>query len=554
MWLAGSVLVAVVLFFVYLRLSRTYAATSDGADQALQGWDMLHGNWLLRGWTLGDVTYYTTEIPEYALVELFRGLRADDVHIAGAITYTLLVLAAGLLARGRSTGREGLIRFAVAAGIMIAPQFGNNTHLVLSQPDHLGTALPLLLAFLLLDRAPRRWYVPVAVGAVLTWVVIADRVALLTAAVPLAVVCAARVLFAMLRHRKPLASQWYELSLIAASALSFAAAELAVRLISVLHGYQVTPVASAKLASAHHLPHAIKVAVQGIVNMYGADFVHLTNNAPFGPQLGGLPVAVGVALAAVHLVGLALAVFGFFRAFRYFFDPGDLVSPVLATGILVNVAAYVPSVISAGIWDAREIVAVLPFGAVLAGRMVPPQLARLPRRVKPALACASVGVLACYLAGLGYGAAQSPQADNEQAVIPWLEAHHLTSGLGTYVEANLITMDSKGRVAIREVAWRSFGDTQRSFESKSSWYDPRQSYANFVLTNSAEHWGMDGGFGRQIGQIPRSAIAALHAGPPAHVYHYKTFTIMVWNHNLLENLGTTPSVQPGQVPCTRDCA
>ena len=145
-------------------------------------------------------------------------------------------------------------------------------------------------------------------------------------------------------------------------------------------------------------------------------------------------------------------------------------------------------------------------------------------------------------------------ADNEEAVIPWLEAHHLTSGLGTYVEANLITMDSGGHVAIREVAWRSSGDTRRAFESKASWYDRQQSYANFVLTNSAEHWGMDGGPNRQIGQIPRSAIAALHAGPPAHVYHYKTFTIMVWNHNLLENLGTTPSVQPGQVPCTRDCA
>ncbi|MGC2006536.1 hypothetical protein, partial [Trebonia sp.] len=390
MWLAGSVLVAVVLFFVYLRLSRTYAATSDGADQALQGWDMLHGNWLLRGWTLGDVTYYTTEIPEYALVELFRGLRADDVHIAGAATYTLLVLAAGLLAMGRSAGREGLIRFAVAAGIMVAPQLGNNTHLVLSQPDHLGTALPLLLVFLMLDRAPRRWYVPVVVGAVLTWVVIADRVALLTAAVPLAVVCAARVLLAILKHRKPLASQWYELSLIAASVLSFAVAELAVRLISVLHGYQVTPVASAKLASAHHLPHAINVAVLGIVDMYGADFVHLSNDAPFGPQLGGLPVAVGAALAAVHLVGLALAVWGFFRAFRYFFDPGDLVSPVLATGIVINVAAFVSSIISAGIWDAREIVAVLPFGAVLAGRMVPSQLARLPRRAKQALAFVGV--------------------------------------------------------------------------------------------------------------------------------------------------------------------
>jgi hypothetical protein len=554
-WVIGATVAGLALFFCFLRLSWTYPAGSDGADQALQAWDVLHGNLLLHGWTIADVTYYTTEIPQYMLIELIRGLGADVEHIAAASTYTLLLLAAGLLARGRSTGREGLIRFAVAAGIMIAPQFGNATHLLLSQPDHLGTSLPVLLVFLMLDRAPRRWYVPVAVGAVLTWVVIADRVALLTAAVPLAIVCAARVLLAILKHRKPLASQWYELSLIAASVLSFAVAELAVRLISVLHGYQVTPVASAKLASAHHLPHAIKVAVQGIVNMYGADFVHLTNNAPFGPQLGGLPVAVGVALAAVHLVGLALAVWGFFRAFRYFFDPGDLVSPVLATGIVINVGAYVPSIISAGIWDAREIVAVLPFGAVLAGRMVPPQLARLPRRVKPALACASVGVLACYLAGLGFGAAQSPVADNEQAVIPWLEAHHLTSGLGTYVEANLITMDSGGRVAIRDVVWQSSGNAARAFESKTSWYDPRQSYANFVLTNGADQWGMDGGGpGVLASLITRSAIDALHAGPPAHVYHYKTFTIMVWNHNLLENLGKTPSVQPGQVPCTDTCA
>ena len=116
-WLAGFVVVAVILFIAYLRMSRTYPATSDGADQALQAWDMLHGNWLLRGWTLGDVTYYSTEIPEYALVELVRGLGADVVHIAGAITYTLLVLAAGLLARGRATGRDGLIRLLVAANV-----------------------------------------------------------------------------------------------------------------------------------------------------------------------------------------------------------------------------------------------------------------------------------------------------------------------------------------------------------------------------------------------------------------------------------------------------
>ena len=555
-WVAGFAGVAVVLFVAYLRLSRTYAATSDGADQALQSWDMLHGNLLLHGWTIADVTYYTTEVPEYVLVEVFRGLRADVVHIAGAATYTLLVLAVGLLARGRATGREGLVRLLVGAGIMLAPQFGNATHLLLSQPDHLGTQLPLLLVFLMLDRAPRRWYVPVAAGVVLTWVIVADRVALLTAAVPLVVVCGARVLLAVVRRRKSLASQWYELSLVAASVLSYAAATLAVRLIGDLHGYQITPVASARLAMVHTFPRRFVVALEGILNMYGGDFFHISQNSPFGPSLGGLPLAAGVALAAVHLVGLALAAWGFFRAFRHFFDPADLVSPVLATAIVVNVAAYSVSIVSGDLFDAREIVAVLPFGAVLAGRMVAGTLgrARLGRvRLTPVLTGGLAGVLACYLAALGYGAAQSPVADNEQAVIPWLEAHHLTSGIGTYAEANLLTLDSGGRVAVREVAWRPAGDAPRSFESKASWYDPRQSYANFILTNSADQWGMDGGPHRLISLIPRSAIAALHAGPPAHVYHYKTFTIMVWNHNLLGNLDSNPSIQPGDVPCTHDC-
>jgi hypothetical protein len=550
---AGFAVAGVVLFVAYLRLSWTYAATSDGADQALQGWDMLHGNVLLRGWTLGDVTYYTTEVPEYALVEAFRGLRVDVVHIAGALTYTLLVLAAGLLARGRAKGREGLVRLAVAVGIMLAPQFGNDTHLLLSQPDHLGTALPLLLVFLLLDRAPRRWWVPVAAGAGLTWVVIADRVAVLTALIPLALVCGARVAWVLVRRRGSLASQWYELSLVAASALSFGVATLAVRLVSDLGGYQVTPVKSATLAQLHTLPRRVVVALEGILNIYGGDPFHISQNSPFGPQLGGLPLAAGVALAVIHLAGVVLAVWGFFRAFRHFFDPADLISPVLATAIAVNVGAYSVSIIAGNIWDSREILAVLPFGAVLAGRLVPGSLAWLPRRARPALAYASVGVLACYLAGLGYGAVQPAQRDNEAAVIPWLEAHHLTSGLGTYVESNLITLESGGRVAIREISWRSAGDARRSFESKASWTDPRRGYANFVLTNGAEQWGMDGGPHRRIGLIPRGAIAALHAGPPAHVYYYKSFTIMVWDHNLLGNLNKTPSVEPGQVPCTHDC-
>src|ERR1700722_2155962 len=101
-WTLGAMIAAVLLFACYLRQSATVAVGSDGASQALQAWDLLHGNPLLRGWWVHDVSFYTTELPQYALIELARGLNANVIHLAGAMTYTLLVLAAAFLARGQA--------------------------------------------------------------------------------------------------------------------------------------------------------------------------------------------------------------------------------------------------------------------------------------------------------------------------------------------------------------------------------------------------------------------------------------------------------------------
>ena len=183
-WPAALAVAAVGLFFCYLRLSGTIPDNSDGSDQALQAWDMLHGNWLLHGWTVGDVSYYTTELPEYILVELIRGLDPSVIHVAAAVSYTLLVLLAGLLARGRATGREGVARALIAAGILLAPQLGHGVHLLIQQPDHIGTQVPLLVILIVLDRGPRRWYVPAAIAVMLTWVIVADRVAVTRTGAP----------------------------------------------------------------------------------------------------------------------------------------------------------------------------------------------------------------------------------------------------------------------------------------------------------------------------------------------------------------------------------
>jgi hypothetical protein len=516
-WAAGLTVVAVVLFVCYVRLSRTIPDNSDGSDQALQAWDMLHGNWLLRGWTVGDVSYYSTEIPEYMIVEKIIGLGANVIHVGAGFTYLLLVLTAGWLAKGRATGREGVVRGLVASGILLAPQLGNGIHLLIQQPDHIGTQVPLLVTFIVLDRGPRRWYIPAAVFVMLTWVIVSDRVAVFDAAAPLVAVCVLRVLWARIHDGTRLVSQWFEVVLAAVGIVSFGAAELVVAVIKHVGGYTSLPLPS-KLTSLHSLPLHLKLTVEGILNLYGGDFLGLSGWA--------------LVSALVHLVGVALALAGFFLAFRRFFS-GDLILPVMATGIVFNLAFYILSTVPATWFDTREISVALPFGAVLAGRQLAGPLSRA--RLEPVLAV----VLACYAAALGYGAVQPPVADSEQPVVGWLEAHHLVTGLGTYTESNIITLDSGGRVAIRTVTWLSSGAVPRAYESEASWYDPRQAYANFVVTNSAD--------GSGVSLIPQRDILAL-AGPPARTYHYMTFTIMVWNHNLLANLGSPPSAKPGDVP------
>src|ERR1700751_1821304 len=98
---AGAVVLAAAgLFAIYLRLSPTVPENSDQANILLVASDMLHGNVLLHGWYLTDVSFYTTELPQYALLERLIGLHADTAHVAAAMTYTLVVIVAALLGRG----------------------------------------------------------------------------------------------------------------------------------------------------------------------------------------------------------------------------------------------------------------------------------------------------------------------------------------------------------------------------------------------------------------------------------------------------------------------
>ena len=247
---AAVALAVALLFLAYLRMSRTYPENSDESNDLLMAWDMLHGNVLLHGWYLSDVSFITTELPQYALLVWLFGLHTDTAHIAAAMTYTLVVIFSVLLARGRVSRREARLRMLLTAGLMFAPQLGVGVFVLLLSLGHIGTAVPLLLTWLVIDRCPPRPWVPVLVGLLLTWVLIADPLALLVGVVPLVAVCALRVSRDLARRQDTsvqavLRARWYELSLAVAAIAAQGLASLAGRLLQAyLHPlpYQLAPV------------------------------------------------------------------------------------------------------------------------------------------------------------------------------------------------------------------------------------------------------------------------------------------------------------------------
>jgi hypothetical protein len=516
-WIGAYLAAGVVLFLCYLRVSGTQSISSDGGSNALEAWDMLHGNLLLHGWTVTDVSFYTTELPEYMLLELIRGISPALVHTAAAFTYAVLVLLAGLVARGRATGREGVVRALLASGIMLAPQLGTSTFILLLVPDHVGTGIPMLLIFLVLDRAPQRWYVPPVIAVMLTWVLVADRLVIAAVLVPLLAVCAIRVYRAVVVLGRPLAAQWFEVSLFGAGIVALGVSLLIMRLIVRLGGFTLLGL-STHLAKVSSLSNNFRLTGQGVLALYGADFFDM----PFGPQM---------IIALLHLVGVILAGWAVCRALRRFFRCDDLLVQVLVTGIVVSLAVFAFSNLPYSLWDARNMSPILAFGAVLAGRLLAGDLLRL--KLLPALAV----MLACYTAFLGFDTAQPQIPAHDQSLADWLVAHNFKTGLSTYLESNITTLDSGDRVHLLGVSWGAGKSVPRAYQSEASWYDPNLHYANFIVNTGADH--------PQAIIPPGDWLKAF--GPPAKTYHDGPYTIMVWNKNLLADLGRPPKRGPGNV-------
>jgi hypothetical protein len=503
-WAAG----AAALFALYLRIKLAGAPSSDPANNALQAWDLLHGHLLLHGWILGDVTFYTFELPLMALVELFFGLHNIAVHVTVALTYLIVTACAVAIAVSGAAGAARAVRAGVVAAVLAAPVLVvSDIWITLGFPDHTGTTVFLLVCCLLMDRScrsrggsggssppePAGWFTAPLLCLILAAGQIGDVTVRYVAVPAVIVVCAYRVL-----ARRTIRSG--DAANLVAAALSLPLATALRALMRHSGGYlMISPKTffapySQWGQNAAYTWHSIRM-------LFG------TVAAPGGGS-AGLAAIFGWACMAVAGIGVLRVLWRWRRARRS--------EQLLLVAIVANIVVYMVSTLPAP-KSPHDIVAVLPAGAILGARAVVPS--RITGR-RTALVATCAAAVAALLPLSLQAAARPPQVPAVAALTAWLEAHGLRYGLGGYWDSSVVTLQSGGDVVVRSVEETDGQITPNPWEANLLWYDPTRYYANFVIFQVA---------GNSLGQH-----AMRYFGTPVSINRLGAWDVLIYNTNVLQ--------------------
>src|SRR5450631_22130 len=508
-WAGGGL----ALFAFFLRISLGSRVDSDGANNALQAWDLLHGHVLLHGWVIGDATFYFFELPLIGIAELLFGMGNLAFHVASALTYLIVAVCAVALAVTDSRGPARAARCAVVVTVLAAPLLTTSSvTLLLEEPDHIGTSAFLLVSFLLIDRAPGRRFTAPLLCVILCAGQLSDLTVRYVAVPAVIVVCGYRVL-----ATRKLRSG--DAALVLAAAVSVPLESLLRSLMAHLGGFLMVP-PKAQLAPPRLWLHHLPVVWLDIRELFGAVLRPDTT-------LGGLGAALGLICLMAAIFGLGRVAWTWRRASR--------AEQLLAASIVFNVGVYAVSVMPQPS-GYREIAALLPCGAALAARaLVPARITGELRAFGAVTATALVALLPLSVAatrpatGPSMGPAPGDGGSAQTAPLTaWLEAHGLSYGVAGYWDDSIISVQSGNKVRIRAIdlhqtsspaGWKAH---EPYWETNALWYDPSRYDARFVVADTR-------------GIFSRTALKRFF-GKPSATYRVANWYVLVYRTNLLRKI------------------
>jgi hypothetical protein len=499
-WIAG----VLALFALYLRISFTGHVTSDGANNALQAWDMVHGHLLLHGWIIGDATYYTFDLPVLAFAEIFFGLSDLASHVAAALIYLIVTVSAVALALTDSRGLARVARCGVVVAVLTAMfHIGSNAPYLLGTPDHTGTSAFLLVSFLLIDRVPARRFTSPLLLTILCAGQIGDATISYVAVPAVVVVCGYRVVAARKARTGDAAN-----ALAAAASVPLA---LAVRAAMLHFGAYRMVAPKIAISWPRQWPHNAELAWHAISVLFGV--VAGSGSSALERDAGYI---LGLACLLAAAAGVARVAWTWRTASR--------AEQLLCAAIVIDLAAYVISTMPIAT-NPYEVVAVLPGGAVLAARACVP--GHMVGTLRAGLATGLAAIAA--LLPLTTAAARPAAAEPTAPLAAWLEAHGLSYGLAGYWDSSAITLYTDNRVQVRAVVIKGPQVRPYAWETNTLWFDASRHDATFVIIDLAGN-GL-------------SPSAEQYFGKPAKIDHIAHWAILIYQKNLLEQVAPSGSAE-----------
>ncbi len=558
---AGACVLALAGLVALLTIASraAFGGNSDGATLVLEGQTVVSGHLALSGWALSYDSFWTLEVPFYALAVAIFGVHEWLMWAVPAVFAALLLAAAVWVARDRRRDRASLVACAVVAAMLAFP--GPSLAFFLLQSGwHAATALWCLLAFALVARSGSRRTLALAT-VLLATALLGDLLSLTVGVLP---VLAAGLLAA--RRERRLAAARRHLAAAGGSVL------LAVLLRGLaLAGGTYSIGSRSVLALPGQVVENIGILADRIAALFGVvDLVGGLSSPPL--VLRAAPLLL--LCLAVWAVGSALS--GSFRATRRATAgrrsagqrlrrrrapaaaadadnapaaaaaaaaagmpsaaavteatagvPPWVLDDLLVIGIVGDVCSFVIFGTDGSPDLARYLLPGYVYAAMLAARWLARQVRARPAAGRPVLAMSGL-VLALSCAGFAAGSLGPPAPQEARQLAGFLAAHHLTDGLGDYWSSSLVTVDSGGEVAVRPVTVGRDGLLVRyDKQSDAGWYAGKR--FQFLVYDSANIWqGVDAG----------AAVATF--GRPRTIYDVGSYRVLRWSRALTVSAALLP--------------
>lgn len=522
--ITAAVIVAtlIVLSLLYTRIAQTVTVNSDNASIVLEADAVLHGNPLLRGWTLATESFYTLDLPFYLVDVAWHGIRPRVMREVPAVVYALTVLGAVWLA-GRGPGRRSpwlgraMTFFLIGLPSMLMPG------VLLVGVDHDATMLAIVGSLIVLDigeerlLSKTRWLLW---GILCTLLVIGDPMGLVLFIVPTILVSMARALRRAsgnsVMHEKPL-----EVTLVVVTITSVALAHIFLKVVHHIGGFGVTPL-TLKIVPLATLPTNLLLLIQGMLSLFRADV--------FGETVDTVMLGSGI-----NLLGLGLVLWNMFCVLRAWIgrrQGGDRIAQILSVGMAINLitllfdnAVFDPHSIMSSPAE-RYLIPFFLFGTILAGRFGIEQISSLNWQK---MAIAALGVIA--ITNLT-GQLQMPDAEVQaDSLVQWLQARGLKYGYGNYWCSSIVTAESMGAVRVRPVEAEGNKIAGKHWFSDAHWYHATP--AHFLVYDISENGKRYSYFGNIDLQSATQTF-----GVPTETDKIDGYTVLIWKKDI------TPDLRP----------